>query len=66
MTTDERLEFLVQSTESLHASLQEMHGMMRVQIEREGRLRKALLRGIAEYLTALDDGENKNGDGKES
>jgi len=28
LTIDERLEFLVQSTESLHASLQELHAMM--------------------------------------
>jgi hypothetical protein len=26
LTIDERIEFLVQSTESLHASLQELHG----------------------------------------
>ena len=28
MTIDERIEFLVQSTESLHSSLQELHGIV--------------------------------------
>jgi hypothetical protein len=28
MTIDERLQFLLQSTESLHASVQELHGIV--------------------------------------
>jgi hypothetical protein len=33
MNIDERLEFLTQSTESLHASCQELHAAMAVQAE---------------------------------
>jgi len=69
LTIDERLEFLVQSTESLHASLQELHAMMAEQAEqtraaaeqakqvdaRERRLRNAMLQGIQSFLQGLDD-----------
>jgi hypothetical protein len=67
MTIDERLQFLVQSTESLHSSCQKLHAMMRQQAEenraRDGehqKLRKAIVQGIAAYLAALDS--NGNGD----
>lgn len=71
MTIDERLEFLLQSTESLHASTQELHAAaaehsrqiaaMEARQEardvRESRLRIAMLNGIKTFL------EGMNGDG---
>ena len=66
MTIDERLQFLLQSTESLHANLQELHATVARQAEenrrrdaREAQLRRALLNGIEGFLRGLDgDGEN--------
>jgi len=71
MNIDERLEFLRQSTESLHDSVQELHATVAEQgrqqqlwIERQERLearerkaRTAITAGIAAYLDALrEDG----------
>lgn len=66
MTPDERLEFLRQSTESLHASCQELSAQMARQSEhmaaldaRERQAREALLSGIAAYLRALGSGNGQ-------
>jgi hypothetical protein len=66
MNIDERLEFLLQSTESLHSSLQELSTQQHLWIERqkaqeekEARLRRAMLQGIRTFLEGL------NGDGEQ-
>jgi hypothetical protein len=76
MSNDEfrqRLEFLMQSTESLHANLQELHATVaeqgrqqRAWIERqnlieqrEAKLRRAMLQGIRAFLEGLDGEEGK-------
>jgi len=64
MTLDERLEFLRQSTESLHDSVQELHATVAEQARRQERLdrrerrtRAALGAAISAYLDALrEDG----------
>ncbi|HEY6371124.1 MAG TPA: hypothetical protein VIX37_11135 [Candidatus Sulfotelmatobacter sp.] len=63
-TIDERLEFLLTSTESLHASTQELHAMMAGQAEqmkaadqKQRALQHALLAGIREFLKGLDNGD---------
>jgi hypothetical protein len=65
MTIDERLEFLRQSTESLHASCQELHATAVKHAEeykrlddRERRSRRAIMAAISAYLDALDEGQN--------
>jgi hypothetical protein len=71
MTTDERLEFLRQSTESLHASCQELHAAAQAQAAetrarldrqdaRERKLRAALMAGMAEFLRELSDEGEEN------
>ena len=71
MTIDERLEFLRQSTESLHASCQELHAAAaehtrqleasRIRLEaaeaRESNLRIAMLQGIRTFLEGMNGGE---------
>ena len=72
MTIDERLEFLLQSSKSLHADLQELHAFMRQQAdenrrrrEREAKLRRAFFSGIRTLLRGLDDeGEAPSGNGQ--
>jgi hypothetical protein len=66
MNIDERLEFLMQSTESLHASLQEVSAQQHVWIERqkiqeqkEIRLRRAMLEGIRTFLEGLNRDEGQ-------
>lgn len=66
MDIDKRIEFLAQSTESLHASMQELHATVarhaeesRKAQERSERLRLAMLNGIKAFLEA--DSEGKNG-----
>lgn len=65
MTIDERLEFLLKSTESLHANLEQLieenrrrdeenRRENRRRDERERKLRGAMLSGIAEFLRGLD------------
>jgi hypothetical protein len=65
MTIDERLEFLRQSTESLHATCQELHaaiaeeaGLRKLVDANERAARKALLVGIAAYIQALNGESN--------
>jgi prefoldin subunit 5 len=65
MTIDERLEFLRQSTESLHASCQELHAAVAKQAEEHKRLddrerhaRRAIMAAVSAYLDALDEGQN--------
>jgi hypothetical protein len=59
MTIDERIRFLVQSTESLHASLEreveERRNQRKEQEERWGRLNKAIRAAVLAYF-----GENGN------
>ena len=68
MTLDERLEFLTQSTESLHATCQELHAAIAREAEerkardlqidlRERHGRQAIIAAIAVYLQELN-GEN--------
>lgn len=68
MSIDERLEFLVQSTESLHANVQELHAIVAEQGRqaearmarwdaREKQGRQAILRAMEAYLKALDEEE---------
>ena len=52
MTIDERLEFLLRSTESLHTNLEQMIEENRRRDERERKLRHAMLTGIAEFCEA--------------
>jgi hypothetical protein len=66
MDIDERLEFLMQSTESLHASCQELHATVAEQsrqiggmAKRNERRHEALFKALEAYLRAL------NGDGEE-
>lgn len=73
MTIDERLQFLLQSTESLHASMQELHATVvkhteqidkhTEQLKLDGEHIRALVR-IAEIhgqrLTDLEGGEAKS------
>jgi hypothetical protein len=62
LTIDQRLRFLVQSTESLHSSLQELHGIIAAQVELEaernvqeqkrwGRLNNAIKAVVLEYFS---------------
>lgn len=72
MTIDERLEFLLKSTESLHANLEQLieenrrrDEENRRRDERERKLRGAMLSGIAEFLRGLngdDESPAANGD----
>jgi len=75
MTIDERLEFLTQSTESLHATCQELHASvaemraamtesraaLEAQARRDRNLRTAMLEGMRTFLERLDE----NGTGEE-
>ena len=70
MTIDERLEFLVESTESLHVACQELHATVAEharQIEaltqKEANLTRAMLRGIRAYLEAMNGEENEGEEG---
>ena len=71
MTIDERLEYLLQSTESLHGSCQELHATAARQSEQiaadhaaSERRHNALMKGLEAYLRALNDSEDmSNGDG---
>jgi hypothetical protein len=69
MTIDERLEFLLNSTESLHATCQELHATIAEEAAERKRTdaridaneraaRKAVLVGMAAYLQALDGEDN--------
>ena len=62
MNIDQRLEFLLQSSRSLHANCQQLHAMMREQAEQtrqtaacEAKLRRALLDAVAAFLDGLED-----------
>lgn len=71
MTIDERLEFLLHSTESLHASCEQLHAIvsehtrqMEASIARQNaadtkanNLRIALLKGIQTYLETMNGNE---------
>ena len=70
MDLDERLKYLVISTESLHNSCQELHAAVARQgeqiaaaHEKSERLRVALYKGIASFLK--EEGNGQNGDGEE-
>lgn len=61
MTIDERLEFLVTSTESLQLSCQELHATvaeqgrkMEAQAAKERSLRRAMLQGFRAFLEGLE------------
>jgi hypothetical protein len=72
MTIDERLQFLLQSTESLHASLEReveerrayekgLHAALAALEAKEKLHRRAVLEAMEAYLKALDKGaENGN------
>lgn len=64
MTIDERLEFLLHSTESLHASCEQLHAtvaehsrQMEAADTKANNLRIALLKGIRAYLESANNGE---------
>lgn len=64
MTIDERLEFLLHSTESLHASCEQLHAtvaehtrQMEAADIKANNLRLALLKGIRAYLESANNGE---------
>ena len=64
MTIDERLEFLLHSTESLHASCEQLHAtvaehtrQMEAADTKANNLRIALLKGIRAYLESTNNGE---------
>ena len=62
MTIDERLGFLVQSTESLHASCQELHAIVAAhtqQLERDADIIRRLAIIATDHDERLDDLENK-------
>ena len=67
MNVDERIQFLVQSQESLGKNIEELHEIVNLYFERltaqqvrsetrERQAREALLAGIAAYLRALGNG----------
>jgi hypothetical protein len=65
MTIDERLEFLLQSTESLHASVQELHGIVQehtkqLQVDAENIRRLANI--ASSHEQRLDDLEGQQGE----
>lgn len=75
MTIDERLEFLRQSTESLHATCQELHATIAREAEerkerdrqideRERKGRRAIIAAIATYLQKLDGESNGENNGE--
>jgi hypothetical protein len=57
MTIDERLEFLLKSTESLHATAQEHTAQMAAQDARFERLRIAMVKGLNAFFQELEDQE---------
>ena len=73
MTIDERLEFLLHSTESLHASCQQLHAAaaehtrqmeasdarQKAAEAKEARLRLALLQGIQTFLQSMNGNEGE-------
>ncbi len=61
MTIDERLEFLTQSTESLHATSQELHAALAQQAAESQRLHRAVLAAMQAYLTEMSKGDETNG-----
>ena len=68
MNMDERLEFLRQSTESLHASCQELHAAVAEQsrqigqmVRRDERRHMAMLKAMEAYLRALNSEEGDDG-----
>lgn len=69
MTMDEKLEFLRQSTESLHASCQELHAtaveqgrQIMAEARRSQRREWAMLTAMEAYLEALDGEEGSDGE----
>ena len=65
MTIDERLQFLLQSTEPLHASVQELHGIVQehtkqLQVDAENIRRLANI--AASHEQRLDDLEGQQGE----
>jgi hypothetical protein len=65
MTIDERLEFLLQSTESLHASVQELHGIVQehtkqLQVDAENIRRLANI--ASSHEQRLDDLQGQQGE----
>ena len=65
MTIDERLQFLLQSTESLHASVQELHGIVQehtkqLQVDAENIRRLANI--ASSHEQRLDDLEGQQGE----
>ena len=70
MTIDERLQFLVQSTESLHQSCQELHATVQEQgrhlRELDERERKHWRRINRALQAALEAWMEEDGDGDES
>jgi hypothetical protein len=60
-TIDERLQFLLQSTESLHASCQELHASITRQAEREDKRWDRLNRAIRAAMLAYFEVENGDG-----
>jgi len=75
MTIDERLEFLRQSTESLHASCQELHATVARQADemkeyrlameqQDGKIRRhyrAVLKAMEAYLGEMGGNGDENG-----
>lgn len=73
MTIDERLKFLLTSTESLHASVQELSATQARQIEehdkryqeqqqenaKQRQHQRAMLAAIRAYLEGLENGEGR-------
>lgn len=57
MTIDERIQYLVQSIESLHSQMHEVFEEQRQQRQREAQHRRAVLKAMEAYLKALDNGE---------
>jgi hypothetical protein len=67
MTIDERLQFLVQATESLHAGLEHLHAVVaeqnrriEAQTQKEERRHRAMLAAIQTYLGELDGNGNED------
>jgi len=66
MTIDERLEFLLHSTESLHANMQELHATVlkqaEIQVQHERRwepLRRVLRAALEEGVRGEDEDEER-------
>jgi hypothetical protein len=59
MTIDERLEFLLHSTESLHATCQELHAAVEKHEQRWELLRRVLWAALQAGLRGEDEGEEE-------